>query len=88
MNKAYFAIRDADGNEQVLSPFVATTPETKIVTESKESNDRPACVELNLKNVDEVLDYLNTHKDIITSGKGKVVLTIKPEKSVLEVYNN
>ena len=81
MTKSYFAIREADGNEQVLSPFIATTPETK------ESSDRPTCVELELKNVDEVLDYLRKHKDIIKSGAGKVELTITPEKSTLEIDN-
>lgn len=71
----YIAVRDEDGKEQVLPPFVVkATPEMSTAPEKNSVSN--TCVALELKNVDEVLDYLRTHKDII-----------KPEKSTLEVYN-
>lgn len=82
----YIAIRDEDGKEQLISPFVTTTPETSAAPEKNSVSN--TCVELELKNVDEVLDYLRKHKDIIKSGAGTVELTITHEKSTLEVYNN
>lgn len=82
----YIAIRDEDGEEHPMPPFVVkATPETSTAPEKNSVSN--TCVELELKNVDEVLDYLNTHKDIIKSGAGTVELTITPEKSTLEVYN-
>lgn len=85
MTKSYFAIRDADGKEHVLPMFV----ESKLKTSTTpEKNDvKNTSVNLELKNVDEVLDYLKKHKDTIKSGAGKVELTITPEKSTLGVYN-
>lgn len=71
----YIAIRDEDGKEHFMPPFVVkATPETSAAPEKNSVSN--TCVELELKNVDEMLDYLRTHKDII-----------KPEKSTLEVYN-
>lgn len=86
MNKVYFAIRDADGNEHVLPPL-AVEGKLKTSTAPEKNNVTNTSVNLKLGNVDEVLDYLNKHKDIITSGKGKMVLDIRPEKSILEIYN-
>ncbi len=86
MTKSYFAIRDADGKEHVLSTFVESKLKTS--TAPEENDVTNTGVELKLENVDEVLDYLKKHKDIVTSGKGKIVLDIKPEKSTLEVYNS
>ena len=72
----YIAIRDEDGKERLLPPFVVkATLETSPAPEKNSVSN--TCVELELKNVDEVLDYLRKHKDIIT-----------PEKSTLEVYNS
>lgn len=87
LTKAYFAIRDADGNKHVLPPFVV---KDKLNTSTvPEKNDvKNTSVNLKLENVDEVLNYLKKHKDIIKSGAGKVELTITPEKSTLGVYNN
>lgn len=82
----YIAIRDEDGKEHPISPFVVkATPETSPAPEKNSVSN--TCVELELKNVDEVLDYLNKHKDIIASGKGKITLDITPEESTLEIYN-
>lgn len=53
----YIAIRDENGKEQVLPPFVTTPPEA--LTESEKIAD----MKLKLKNIGEVLDYLNTHID-------------------------
>lgn len=53
----YIAIRDDDGKEHLLPPFVTTVPET--LTESEKIAD----MKLKLKNIGEVLDYLNTHID-------------------------
>lgn len=86
MTKAYFAIRDADGNEHRLSPFVVKA-ELNTSTVPEKNDVKNTSVNLKLENVDEVLDYLNKHKDIITSGKGKVTLDITPEESTLEIYN-
>ena len=72
----YIAIRDEDGKEHLLPPFV--TKATLKTPEAPEKNSvSNTCVELEFKNVDEVLDYLRKHKDIIT-----------PEKSTLEAYNS
>lgn len=82
----YIAIRDEDGKEHLLPPFVTkATLETSAAPEKNSVSN--TCVELELKNVDEVLDYLNTHKDIVKSGAGKVELTITPEKSTLAIYD-
>ena len=85
-SNVYIAIRDEDGKEHPMPPFVVkTTPETSAAPEKNSVSN--TCVELELKNVDEVLDYLNTHKDIVKSGAGKVELTITPEKSTLGIHN-
>lgn len=86
MTKAYFAIRDADGNERAFSPFVVKD-ELNTSTVPEKSDVKNTSVSLKLENVDEVLDYLNKHKDIIASGKGKITLDITPEESTLEIYN-
>ena len=85
MTKSYFAIRDADGNEHVLSTFVESKLKTS--TAPEENDVANTCVELKLENIDEVLNYLKKHKDIIKSDAGKMELTITPEKSTLGVYN-
>lgn len=83
----YIAIRDEDGKEHPMPPFVVkATPETSAAPEKNSVSN--TCVELELKNVDEVLAYLRKHKDIIKPGTGKVELTITPEKSTLEAYNS
>ena len=75
-SNVYIAIRDEDGKEHPMPPFVVkTTPETSAAPEKNSVSN--TCVELELKNVDEVLEYLRKRKDIIT-----------PEKSTLEVYNS
>lgn len=84
MAKAYFAIRDADGNEHRLPPLVVKD-ELETSTVPEQNDVKNTSVNLKLENVDEVLDYLNKHKDIIASGKGKMTLNIKPEKSTLEI---
>ena len=69
-----------------MPPFVVkATPETSEAPEKNSVSN--TCVELELKNVDEVLDYLRKHKDIIKPGTGKVELTITPEKSTLAIYD-
>ena len=74
----YIAIRDEDGKEHLTPPFVVkATPETSAAP--KKNSVSNTCVELELKNVDKVLDYLRKHKGIIKSAL---------EKSTLEVYNN
>ena len=58
----YFAIRDEDGKKHVLPPFVVkATPETSPAPEKNSVSN--TCVELELKNVNEVLDYLRKHKE-------------------------
>lgn len=60
----YIAIRDEGGKEHLMPPFVVkATPEMSTAPEKNSVSN--TCVELELKNVDEVLDYLRKHKDII-----------------------
>ena len=58
----YIAIRDEDGKEHLLPPFVVkATPETSAAPDKNSVSN--TCVELELKNVDEVLDYLRKHQE-------------------------
>lgn len=60
----YIAIRDEGGKEHLMPPFVVkATPEMSTAPEKNSVSN--TCVALELKNVDEVLDYLRKHKDII-----------------------
>ena len=54
----YFAIRDEDGKEHPIPPFVTTPREIATEPESEKIAD----MKLKLKDIGEVLDYLNPEK--------------------------